>query len=133
MYTDWRDYGACRDMDPELFFPRTALGRKYKLVMDTCAVCPVRAQCLEFAVTQQIEYGIYGGVGAGKRAKMIRDRNLGRRDSTLTPRAHGTHGAVRRHQRAGKDLCDECQAFERGRNKGRPRRRTARNQEESAA
>jgi len=46
----WRHRGACRDADPELFFPPDvergpARQRRQQSAVAVCAGCPVRAQC----------------------------------------------------------------------------------------
>ncbi len=51
--SDWRLLAACRPADPELFFPVSASGLSPDQVMRakvTCAGCPVRRQCLAFAL-----------------------------------------------------------------------------------
>jgi WhiB family redox-sensing transcriptional regulator len=51
--TDWRQHAACRDIDPDLFFP-PPLGARMRTVMQQvraiCDPCPVRKQCLQFAL-----------------------------------------------------------------------------------
>ena len=61
---DWRLRAACRDADPELFFPEGTSGRaleeaaRAKLV---CSGCPVRARCLDWAQAHGASFGIWGG------------------------------------------------------------------------
>ena len=62
--TDWRASGACRDADPDLFFPISSVGRAIGQIAQAkaiCACCPVRRQCLEFAKTNAPIQGIWGG------------------------------------------------------------------------
>ena len=60
----WRDRAACRDDDPDLFFPDRA-GTDISAAQVICAGCPVRAECHEFAeVTKQV-YGVWAGVDRG--------------------------------------------------------------------
>ncbi len=71
----WAASGACQDSDPELFFPITSQGPargqldKAKAV---CACCPVRAQCLEFALDSGQDFGIWGGMSEQERRAMRR-------------------------------------------------------------
>jgi WhiB family transcriptional regulator, redox-sensing transcriptional regulator len=61
---NWRAAGACLTADPDLFFPISAKGRAEKQVAKAktiCAGCQVRRECLEFAVAQELTYGIWGG------------------------------------------------------------------------
>jgi WhiB family redox-sensing transcriptional regulator len=60
----WRSAGACRSADPDLFFPISDSGpareqaAKAKAI---CATCPVRRECLAFALRTGQVYGIWGG------------------------------------------------------------------------
>ena len=70
----WRGQAACRDEDPELFFPvhgggplRDAQVAEAKRV---CARCPVRSACLAEAL-QRIPYGVVGGLDEGERRQLI--------------------------------------------------------------
>jgi WhiB family transcriptional regulator, redox-sensing transcriptional regulator len=74
--TDWRHRAACLDEDPELFFPVSDVGPGAEQVArakSVCASCPVRAECLDYAVDNGLEYGIFGGTTERER------RNLARR------------------------------------------------------
>ncbi len=54
----WQDHANCRGADPDLFFPpRGASNRKAKAM---CAACVVRAECLEFAITEGERFGLWG-------------------------------------------------------------------------
>ena len=59
----WRDYAACRGADPDLFFPPEdggkAQARKAKAI---CAACPVRRECLEYALRHGEHWGVWGGI-----------------------------------------------------------------------
>ena len=82
---DWRD-AACRDADPELFFPdgdtRSARARvkQAKLI---CRDCPVSATCLSWALASG-QAGIWGGLTEAERHSLHRrgrlkiSRRLGR-------------------------------------------------------
>ena len=62
--TNWRSASACLSADPDLFFPRTAKGpaeRQIARAKAICAECRVRLECLEFARTYDLTYGIWGG------------------------------------------------------------------------
>jgi WhiB family redox-sensing transcriptional regulator len=71
---DWRHRAACRDQDPELFFPVSDIGpgaRQAERAKAVCARCPVRAQCLEYALDNGLDHGIYGGTSESER-RMLR-------------------------------------------------------------
>jgi WhiB family redox-sensing transcriptional regulator len=73
--SDWRALSACRDADPELFFPLSPSGpglmqiAKAKVV---CGRCQVREQCLRFALTSGQEFGIWGGTSEDERRRLAR-------------------------------------------------------------
>ena len=61
---DWRHRAACRDEDPELFFPAGTSGPALLQVEQAKAVCrrcPVTGECLRWALDTGQEYGIWGG------------------------------------------------------------------------
>jgi WhiB family redox-sensing transcriptional regulator len=57
---DWRYQAACRGIDLDLFFP--GRGESAEPARQICARCPVRQPCLEFALSQGITHGIWGGL-----------------------------------------------------------------------
>jgi WhiB family redox-sensing transcriptional regulator len=72
---DWRDHAACRDADPELFFPdgdvrsARAQAKAAKLI---CRRCPVSATCLSWALASGLEAGIWGGLTEDERHRLRR-------------------------------------------------------------
>lgn len=74
---DWRHGAACRDSDPDLFFPAGETGLaldQAKAAKAVCQQCPVRAECLEFALVSNQEAGVWGGVTEVERRKLRRAR-----------------------------------------------------------
>lgn len=70
----WRTKAACADSDTEKFFPRRGGTDASFIVAQaqvTCASCTVRKECLEFALTNNIKYGIWGGVTTDKRRGLL--------------------------------------------------------------
>ncbi|HYH30491.1 MAG TPA: WhiB family transcriptional regulator [Pseudonocardia sp.] len=83
-YDDWRQRAACRDEDPELFFPLSEVGpgaRQADRAKALCARCPVATQCLEYALGNGLDHGIFGGTTETER------RALRRRAGTVHPAA----------------------------------------------
>lgn len=75
MTDDWRDRAACRDADPELFFPISELGpgaRQLTEAKAVCARCPVREQCLDYALDNGLDHGVFGGTTDTERRQLIR-------------------------------------------------------------
>lgn len=71
---DWRAAAACRDADPELFFPdgdgsARAQVKAAKLI---CRGCPVSATCLSWALADGQEAGIWGGLTEDERRRLHR-------------------------------------------------------------
>jgi WhiB family transcriptional regulator, redox-sensing transcriptional regulator len=61
---NWRSAGSCLSADPDLFFPISAKGpaaRQIARAKTICTGCEVRQECLEFAMTHDLTYGIWGG------------------------------------------------------------------------
>lgn len=86
----WATRGACRYSDPELFFPLTSAGPSADQVSRAkavCASCPVRPECLEFALQSGQAFGVWGGTTEDER-RLIRRRRLGDRRA-LAARAPG--------------------------------------------
>ena len=66
---DWRDKAACRDMDPDLFFPATRV--EERLALKTCFTCPVVFECARYAAELAVIngyplQGIWGGINMGR-------------------------------------------------------------------
>lgn len=75
----WQEAAACSDHDLRLFFPpdgergpeRDVRERQSKAV---CAQCPVRVECLDYALSRPEKYGIWGGLNEEERAAERRRR-----------------------------------------------------------
>lgn len=59
-YLEWQDQAVCRETDPDAFFPEPR-DRAYA-VKKICQTCPVRGKCVEEALTNNEQYGIWGGI-----------------------------------------------------------------------
>ena len=69
---NWRSAGACLSADPDLFFPISSAGpaqRQIARAKKICAGCSVRRECLEFALSNNQIYGIWGGTTADDRQR----------------------------------------------------------------
>jgi WhiB family redox-sensing transcriptional regulator len=68
---------ACRSYDPEFFFPIGKTGRaiaEIQRAKAVCAACPVRAECLAFALETHQDYGIWGDCDDDERRALRRQR-----------------------------------------------------------
>ncbi len=68
----WMRRGACRNHPPDRFFPSDGVG--VERAKEICAACPVAAQCLEYALEQRIDHGVWGGASERQRQRILRDR-----------------------------------------------------------
>ncbi|MGI8794119.1 MAG: WhiB family transcriptional regulator [Acidimicrobiales bacterium] len=72
---DWRNDSACAHVDTDLFFPVGVTGPAVPQIAAAKAVCdgcPVQAACLDFAITTNQEYGIWGGTSEEERRVLRR-------------------------------------------------------------
>jgi WhiB family transcriptional regulator, redox-sensing transcriptional regulator len=70
----WLDQAACRDMDPERFFPESGEQAKAAEAKAICASCQVRDHCLELAVKAagglDGDHGVFGGTLPAERSRL---------------------------------------------------------------
>jgi WhiB family transcriptional regulator, redox-sensing transcriptional regulator len=78
----WRLDAACAHMDTLIFFPVGETGPvtgQVELAKKICASCPVREQCLEFAIATIQNDGIWGGTTEDERRLIKRARRAAAR------------------------------------------------------
>jgi WhiB family redox-sensing transcriptional regulator len=73
--TSWMAEGNCRNYPPAVFFPSDGVGvdRARKICNNEC---PVAAQCLEYALEQRIEHGVWGGCSERERRRILKRRRI---------------------------------------------------------
>lgn len=67
---DWRTRAACRDVDPELFFPVGTTGPALVQIDQAkgiCRTCNVTDECLSWAIDSGQESGVWGGLSEDER------------------------------------------------------------------
>jgi WhiB family redox-sensing transcriptional regulator len=74
METDWMARGNCRAHPPDLFFPSDGVG--VEVAKKVCVDCPVREPCLEYAMENHIDHGVWGGTSERERRRIARRRRL---------------------------------------------------------
>lgn len=76
--TDWREKAACRNYEPEWWFSLDEPTRRKAIYV--CVVeCPVRSQCLAYALEQDERHGIWAGLDIDlHRARIRRQRDKAR-------------------------------------------------------
>lgn len=72
----WIHRAACRDVDPEIFFPiadpDTKAGQVAEAKAKTvCAGCLVKPECLGVAIAHREPFGVWGGHGERDRRTML--------------------------------------------------------------
>jgi WhiB family redox-sensing transcriptional regulator len=72
---DWRERAACINQNPELFFPTGITGTallQLEQAKRVCESCPVREDCLRWAMELGQDYGVWGGVSEEERRSLKR-------------------------------------------------------------
>lgn len=72
---DWRDRAACLQQNPELFFPvgfTEAAHFQLERAKRVCADCPVREECLQWALKLGLDHGVWGGASEEERRSIKR-------------------------------------------------------------
>ena len=80
----WMLDARCRGVDPAEFFPSDGVG--VDKARKICDQCPVKVECLEYALTYRIDHGVWGGASERERRRILRRRRVdGGRVPTLQP------------------------------------------------
>jgi WhiB family redox-sensing transcriptional regulator len=72
MDTDWMENGLCRQVAPSTFFPNDGVG--VDVARRICGTCPVQAPCLEYALVERIDHGVWGGASERERRRILKRR-----------------------------------------------------------
>lgn len=108
--------GSCiGDPDPDLWFPKdghssTRNREREAEARKICSTCPVRSECLTYAIENR-ETGIWGGTDEAERRLILR-RMRRKGEAPPAPKRGlapcGTPAAARRHWRRGEPACMAC-------------------------
>jgi WhiB family redox-sensing transcriptional regulator len=74
---EWVHRALCKDEDPELFFPAGNTGpaaSQIEAAKAVCSRCPVRIECLEWAMGTAQDSGVWGGLSEEERRSLRRAR-----------------------------------------------------------
>ena len=74
METDWMARGRCREMDPRVFFPSDGIG--VHEARRICDECPVKGPCLEYALANHVDHGVWGGTSERQRRRILKKRKV---------------------------------------------------------
>lgn len=67
----WQDWAICPTVDPELFFPPK--GGSPAEAKRVCWTCPVIDECLEYALSNDERFGVWGGLSEPERRNLTRE------------------------------------------------------------
>ena len=98
----WQDHAACRGEDPEQWFATDGGPDNYTYPRSVCDRCPVKAECLDFAIDNGERHGMWGG-------KSPREREAERRRRSRA-RVKARREAIAAALAEGKKQCKKCGA-----------------------
>ena len=81
--TAWMADGKCRLHPPATFFPSDGVG--VDKARKICRGCPVLSRCLEYALAERIDHGVWGGCSERERRRILKTR---RSDELAAARAN---------------------------------------------
>jgi WhiB family redox-sensing transcriptional regulator len=67
---DWYEQALCSQTDPDAFFPEK--GGSTKEAKRICLGCPVKKQCLQWALDKDERFGVWGGLSERERRRLKR-------------------------------------------------------------
>lgn len=76
----WQIKAACRGPQAAVFFPPSQFERKEdklereRRAKDICVTCPVKKECLDYAVSIREQHGIWGGLNEVERKQLVAQR-----------------------------------------------------------
>lgn len=68
---EWMVDALCAQTDPEVFFPEQ--GGSTRAAKAVCAACPVRDECLAYALERREQHGVWGGTTELERRRLRRE------------------------------------------------------------
>lgn len=79
MSRGWMDKAACTEVAPDLFFADATNLVDTKLAKSVCAECRVKDQCLQYALENRMEHGVWGGLSVQERRSLLRKTKVPRK------------------------------------------------------
>ena len=105
MTDNWQSRGNCCGMDPNIFYPvRGGTNQHSDPARAICATCPVKGECLEYAIHNEF-VGIWGGTSEKQRRQIRRDRGI-----KLQVAQCGTRSGYGAQRDRNEPACDACRA-----------------------
>lgn len=72
----WMADGLCRDDDPAVWFPGMGESHVAAAAVAICSTCPVRVECLAYAIEHDVGFGVFGGTSATERGRRSEEELL---------------------------------------------------------
>lgn len=69
--TAFMDNAPCKGVSPEIFYPEESTRTRAAAAKAICGVCPVRAECLDYALKKQEQFGVWGGLLTRERNRIL--------------------------------------------------------------
>ena len=104
----WMDDAACKGWDIDLFFPERKRPGMYADGVRICISCPVRVQCLEYAISNNIRHGLWGGMTGYERIAYAIEHGIIHRPYTDCGDMKGTTAGYHRERILNIPHCDAC-------------------------
>jgi WhiB family redox-sensing transcriptional regulator len=90
---EWQTHARCAEVDPEIFFPER--GGSSKAARAVCCDCQVKLECLEYALNNKEQFGIWGGTSERERRRL---RKVRAREPCPEAKARGSAGCTASQQ-----------------------------------
>jgi|TARA_B100001996_G_scaffold125850_1_gene95378 WhiB family redox-sensing transcriptional regulator len=74
MNTTWMKQSSCANSPADTFFPSDGMG--VIVAKDICNSCPVTEPCLEYALHNRIDHGVWGGCSERQRRRILKARRV---------------------------------------------------------
>lgn len=104
----WIEEGRCRGVETSYWFAddEDVSDSTRRFAVEYCETCPVRLQCLSFAVLNNEKHGVWGG-STRRHRRRLREMTSEHRPELLEPQC-GTPDGWLRHYLNGESACPSC-------------------------
>jgi WhiB family redox-sensing transcriptional regulator len=82
MNTTWMKQSTCANSPADVFFPTDGMG--VIVAKAICANCPVTEPCLEYALRNRVEHGVWGGCSERQRRRILKERRQAKQPLSAT-------------------------------------------------
>lgn len=75
----WQDDALCAEVGGDVWFPEEH--ESPRQAKEVCRRCPVRVECLEYALDNDLRFGVWGGTSERERQKIRKQRATGQQEA----------------------------------------------------